>query len=263
MIGRRVTRAEYLRRAVTESGRARRDGILTEGDLGELPDPVARYIRRSGAVGRPRVSNFHARLHGRIRSGADTAWMPFTGEQLNTFGAEPSRLFFIVARMKGLPVQVFHSFVGADASMRGKALSIMTVVDEHGPELARSETVTILNDACVMAPGALADPACTWEAIDDRTARVVFTRLGETVSATLYFDDADQLIDFVSDDRRRGRTPQRWSTPLGRYRRFGDRWVMSYGEGRWHAPAPEGEFAYVEIELDEITYDVDPTGFRR
>ncbi len=260
---RRVSRAEYLRRAAIQSGRPRRDGVLTEDDLGHLPDPVARYVRRSGAVGQRRVSNFHARLHGRIRSGADTGWMPFTGEQLNTFGPGPSRLFFIVARMKGIPVEVFHSFVGTDATMRGKALSIVTVVDEHGPELARTETVTILNDACVMAPGALADPGFTWEAIDDRTARVVFTRLDETVSATLFFDGTDQLIDFVSDDRRRDHTLQRWSTPLGRYRRFGDRWVMSYGEGRWHAPPPEGEFAYVEIELDEITFDVGPTRFRR
>ena len=263
MIRRRVSRAEYLRRAAAQSGRPRRDGVLTEDDLGDLPDPVARYVRGSGAVGQRRVSNFHARMHGRIRSAADAPWMPFTGEQLNTFGPEPNRLFFIVARMKGLPVEVFHSFVGTEATMRGKALSIVTVVDQGGPELARTETVTILNDACVMAPAALVDAAFAWEAIDDRTARVVFTRLGETVSATLYFDGADRLIDFVSDDRRRDRTLQRWSTPLGRYRRFGDRWVMSYGEGRWHAPAPEGEFAYVEIELDDITYDVDPTRFRR
>jgi len=263
VIGRRRGRAEYLRRAEIEAGRPGVGGVLTDGDLGEPPDPVARYVRRSGAVGKPRVSNFHARLHGRIRSGADTAWMPFTGEQFNTYGAVPSRLFYIVARMKGLPIEVFHSFVGAEATMRGKALSIVTVVDQRGPELARSETVTILNDACVMAPGALVDPACSWEAIDDRTARVVYTRLDETVSATLHVDDDDQLIDFVSDDRRRDRTLQRWSTPLGRYRRFGDRWVMSSGEGRWHAPPPEGEFAYVEIELDEITYDVDATRFRR
>jgi hypothetical protein len=36
---------------------------------------------------------------------------------------------------------------------------------------------------------------------------------------------------------------------------------MSCDDDRWHAPAPEGEFAYVEIELDEITYDVDSTRF--
>ena len=36
---------------------------------------------------------------------------------------------------------------------------------------------------------------------------------------------------------------------------------MSYGDDRWHAPAPEGEFADVEIEIDEITYDVHSTRF--
>jgi hypothetical protein len=262
VIGRRG-RVEFLRRAAIESGRPRTADVLTERDLDDLPDPVARYIRRSGAVGRRQVANFHARIHGRIRSGADSSWMPFRGEQFNTYGAEPSRLFFIVARMKGVPIEVFHSFIGTEATIRGKAVSLVTVVDQRGPDLARTETVTILNDACVMAPAALVGPAFAWEAIDDRTARVVFTRLDETVSATLYFDGADQLIDFVSDDRRRGTTLQRWSTPLGRYRTFGDRWVMSFGEGRWHAPPPEGEFTYVEIELDEITYDVEPAAFRR
>ena len=62
--------------------------------------------------------------------------------------------------------------------------------------MVQSETVTILNDACVMAPGALIDPAFVWAPIDDRTAQVTFTRLAVTVSATLHFDDADQLIDF-------------------------------------------------------------------
>ena len=54
---------------------------------------------------------------------------------------------------------------------------------------------------------------------------------------------------------------QRWSTPLRRYHSLGDHWVMSYGEGRWHAPAPEGEFTYLEFELDDISYDVDAVEF--
>jgi Family of unknown function (DUF6544) len=259
--GTRSDRSEFERRAVAELGRQRSVGIVTESDLVGLPAPVARYVRRSGAVGRPVISNCHVRMHGRIRSGADAAWMTFTGEQVNTFGATPSRLFFIVATMKGVPVDVFHSFIGADATMRARLLSIVTIVDRAGPAMVQSETVTILNDACVMAPGALIDPAFVWTPIDDRAAQVTFTRLDVSVSATLHFDDADQLIDFVSDDRRRDRTPQRWSTPLDRYRSIGDHWLMSHGEGRWHAPAPEGEFTYLEFEMDDISYNTDPDAF--
>jgi hypothetical protein len=52
-------RAEYRRRAKTALG-----------DLAMLPLPVAAYIRRSGALGQPRVANFRARIHGRIRASA-------------------------------------------------------------------------------------------------------------------------------------------------------------------------------------------------
>ena len=47
--------------------------LLEEVDLVDLPSPVAAYIRRSGAVGQPRVVSFHADFHGRIRSGPGAA----------------------------------------------------------------------------------------------------------------------------------------------------------------------------------------------
>ena len=59
--------------------------LLIEHDLVRLPGPVAEYLRRSGAVGRPRVRNFRAQIHGRIRGGPDKPWMSFTGEQVNTY----------------------------------------------------------------------------------------------------------------------------------------------------------------------------------
>jgi hypothetical protein len=116
---------------------------------------------------------------------------------------------------------------------------------------------------CVLAPAALIDPALTWTALDDRHVVATLDRFDETVSATLTFDDDDRLVDFVSDDRSRsssdGRsfTPQRWSTPLSEERDFDGRRVNAHGEARWHAPLPEGEFAYLDFELDAITYNAD------
>jgi hypothetical protein len=56
--------------------------VLTERDLESLPAPVARYVRQSGAVGKPYIGAFQAIIHGRIRSAADKPWMEFTGEQV-------------------------------------------------------------------------------------------------------------------------------------------------------------------------------------
>jgi hypothetical protein len=63
-----------------------------------------------------------------------------------------------------------------------------------------------------------------------------------------------------SDDRLRASpdgktlTAVRWSTPAGNYRAFGPVSLASRGEGRWHEES--GEYAYLELELDEVEYNV-------
>ena len=194
--------------------------VLGEADLMDLPEPLAAYVRRSGAVGQPRVVSFHADFHGRIRSGPDAAWMPFTGQQVNTYGPRPQRIFLMDATRSGLPVTVLHDFADTTATMRVKLLSLFPVVDASGPEMDRGETVTVFNDLVVMAPGAIADAPATWEAIDSLHVRGEFTDGDQTVSAVLTFDAEHDLVDFVSDDRTRASadgktfTPQRWSTPI-------------------------------------------------
>jgi hypothetical protein len=238
--------------------------VVTEEDLAGLPEPVAAYVRASGAVGRPRVLAFRAQFHGRIRGGAEEPWMSFTGEQVNTYGDHVSRLFHMHAHRSGLPVDVLHTFVGADARMRVKLLSVVPMVDAKGPLLARAETVTLFNDLVVMAPAALVDADVRWETLEPLRVRGWFTHAEVTASADLTFDESHRLIDFVSDDRMRaspdGRTfePQTWSTPLGGYREIDGRRMATYGEARWHAPPPEGAFTYLELDLDDIDYDPRP-----
>jgi hypothetical protein len=86
----------------------------------------------------------------------------------------------------------------------------------------------------------------------------------------LVFDADHDLVDFVSDDRLRassdGRsfTRQRWSTPLVGHIETDGRRLMRVGEGRWHAPQPEGTFTYIEFHLDAISYNVQsPAGTTR
>lgn len=231
---------------------------MTETDLAHLPGLVAEYVRRSGAVGQPRVRSVHARIHGRIRAGANAPWMTYTGEQVNTYGPAPSRLFSMDATLFGLPVDVLHVFAGPAATMRVKLCSVVPIVNAAGPDMDRAETVTLFNDLCILAPAALIDAPILWQPVDDNHVRGIFTSGSQTVTADLTFDDGD-LVDFVSDDRmstsRDGSTftPQRWSTPVRDYRTFGARRIATYGEGRWHTTDPQGHYAYLEYNLDAIT----------
>ncbi len=236
-------------------------GVVTEQDLRVLPAPVAAYVRRSGAVGLPRVTSFQARFHGRIRSAPDKAWMEFTGQQVNTFGTNPRRLFIMDATMHGLPVTVLHVYDHWKATMRGKLLSLFTVVSASGPVMDRAETVTLFNDMVVFAPAAIVDAPIRWTAVDDQHALGTLTYGDETVTARLTFDGSGDLVDFLSGDRRRASadgktfTQEPWSTPVGDYRVIGGRRVVTAGEGRWDAAAPVGPFTYLELKLDDISYN--------
>lgn len=249
-------RASYRRLVAESVWTSEPAPVVSESDLVRLPVVVAHYVRNCGAVGRERVTGFRARLHGRIRSGPDAAWMPFTAEQVNKVGLDPFRLFSMDATMAGIPVDVLHTFLGPDARMQVRLLGALTMVSASGPEMGRSETVTLFNDLCVMAPAALVDEHIEWRDIDGHSVQGTYTNGFETVTAVLVFDDHGDLVDFVSDDRSQassdgsGFTRMRWSTPLGDYRDVGGRRSATTGEGRWHAP--DGAFTYLELEIDEV-----------
>ncbi|MEP6919303.1 MAG: DUF6544 family protein, partial [Acidobacteriota bacterium] len=180
-------RAEYHRDIAQGLGRAVAAPLLTEADLAQLPALVQRYIRLTGAVGQPRVQNFRASFHGQIRSGPDIRWMSFTGEQYN-FYDQPSRLFLMDASMFGVPFQAFHRFVGPSATMRVKVAALVTIVDAKGPQMDEAETVTLFNDLCVFAPGALIDRGIEWQELEPHTVSASFTNLSHTVRAVLSFN---------------------------------------------------------------------------
>ena len=126
----------------------------------------------------------------------------------------------------------------------------------------RGETVTVFNDLVVLAPAAIVDAPVRWTAVDAHHVQGVFTDGDQTVSAELTFNAEHDLVDFSSDDRSRASTdgksfdPLRWSTPLSVHRDLDGRRVMATGEGRWHAPQPEGLFTYLEFHVDDIAYNL-------
>jgi len=232
---------------------------VADADLAHLPAPVQQYLRTSGVVGQPRVHNFRARLHGRIRNGPKARWISLAAEQYNGID-EPTRLFYLTGSMFTIPVQGYHRYVGPSATMRVKAAALVPVVDVSGHEMNQGETVTMFNDMCVMAPATLINPAIVWEPVDARTARASFTNGGHTIRAELSFNEAGELTNFWSDDRYQtspdGKTVTRvrWSTPLGPYRAFGAVRLASSGEGHWHEPGQEYE--YIELTIDDVQYNV-------
>jgi hypothetical protein len=251
-------RSIYRREVERGLARQRSGALVTEADLASLPAPLQTYLRRTGAVGRPRVRNFQARWRGQMRSGADAPWMEIQAEQVEFFD-EPTRLFYMTASRGGVPFEALHVYEGAAATMRVRVASVFDVVDARGPEMNRSETVTLFNDMCLLAPASLLDASVTWRSMDDRRVRGTFTNAGNTISAELSFDETGDLVDFVSYDRLQSADGKSfrslpWSTPVREHRDFGPARVAARGDAVWHE-ADKG-LVYARFELQSLVFNV-------
>ncbi|WP_222983064.1 DUF6544 family protein [Flagellimonas meishanensis] len=229
--------------------------LITEKDLEHLPTPVQNYLSYVGIVGKPKVFNFRITFEGQMRDkGKD--WFSFTSEQYN-FVEDPTRLFFMKAKVSGLPTAGYHRYATDGASMLIKLLSLFSVAKMDGPEMFPTETVTFFNDMCLFAPAALVDERIQWEELDAFSARAVFTNNGCRISAVLYFNEKGRLVNFVSEDRIAVSEMKTFpfSTPVGNYKEINGHILPTYGEAIWHYP--DGEFVYGKFNLMTITYNVE------
>lgn len=242
-------------RELTANGKTE---LLTEPEISHLPGPVREYLRVSGVIGRPKVQNFKVMLVGRMRKKSDQVWMPFHSEQHN-FMSTTTRLFFIDAWMKHLPVTGYHYFRNGVAYMDIRLLSFFRVQYVAGDALNKAETVTFFNDMCCLAPATLIDARITWKEVDTACVQATFTNRGISVSAHLYFNDFHELVDFVSDDRgaltdNGSFQPLRWSTPLGQHDNRLGYHLPRHAEAVYNYD--DGPYTYGIFEIVNVTYNV-------
>ena len=225
--------------------------------LAHLPAPVQRFIRRSGAVGKPKPQNTCVEFDSQMWRKPDARPMAAPVLQYNFFG-RPARIFLMKAHMFAVPVRALHIYSQEQATFTVRVASMANMVDHSGPEISAAETVTLLNDMCFFAPGALVDDRLEWEAVDDRTCTVAFTNGAHRVGAELHFNEGDELIDFVSDHRPASQNdgtlrPLRWSTPFRDYREIDGLRIPTSGDAVYEYP--EGDFTYGRFHLASIEYD--------
>lgn len=235
--------------------------LVTERDLDAVPPAVRTYLSRAGVVGRPRTRDFEARFVGEMHIDPKnkSSKLTIVADQRSFFGRERARLFLIRGRRMGIPFEGLHMYRGASATMEIRLASLVRIADARGPKMDVSETVTMLNDMCILAPSTLLDADIEWTDLGPREAGARFTNAGHTVTATITFDERGDFASFRSEDRYQsadGKVYLRypWSTPMREIREIDGRRIATVGDAVWEEPS--GPFVYATFTLEHIRYDL-------
>ena len=206
------------------------ESILSEKDIAHLPECVKKYLEYTGAIGKSKPQNVYIEFDAEMFRKPGDKPMKSQSVQYNFYG-DYSRLFLMKASKMGIPFRALHIYKNYQAIFQVKVAELFKVVNLSGEELTKAETVTLLNDMCIFAPGNLIDTRLTWTAIDSLTAKV----------------NLSNGKHFVSDDRSAlqddGTMKQiRWTTPVSNYKDFEGRRIPTNGKTIWNYP--EGDFTY-------------------
>lgn len=231
--------------------------LLTEENTQHLPPIVNKYLHYTGSIGKEKVLNFKAEFEGGIRSRPGEEFMSLKSVQYN-FTDIPTRVFYIVAKKKGIPAKGIHLYRDQTAIMLIKLLGLFTIVDSRGREMDQGETVTLFNDMCFLAPSSLIDPDIKWREIDKTTVEARYTNGNITITATLFFNEKGELVNFLSNDRYEtldGKTFKNypWITPVTGYADINGYRLPSAAKLIYKYP--DQDFCYGEFRLKSLEYN--------
>jgi hypothetical protein len=187
--------------------------------LGALPEPARRWLTHAIAPGTPLASAVELTMRGQIRLGT---WRPFTARQILAVPA--GFVWAATARVAGLPVVGFDSYLRGTGAMRWRILGLLPVVSEDGPDVTRSAAGRLAAESTALVPTGFRH-ACWTPGSDDSTAVAVWHIGGDRQAVELHVRPDGGLAGLLM---------QRWGNPdgqpFGRYP-FG---VTVEAEQRFH-----------------------------
>jgi len=236
---------------------SKRPELITQKDLDNLPQIVQKYLIYCGVVGKEKVLNIRLKFEGKIRTSPEEKWLPFSAEQYSFFD-KPTRIFFIKASKIGLPINGIHLYKDGTAIMKMKIANVFTILDTKGPELNQSETVTVFDDMCCLAPATLINKNIQWEIIDPLKVKAKFTNGRIKITAILIFNDKGELVNVTSNDRFETNDGKNykicpWSAPISGYKAINGYKIPTLGSEIFNKP--DKDFCYGEFTLKEIEYN--------
>jgi len=229
------------------------NALITEAEVDRLPEPMRRYLKFAGVVGKPHLNRVHLKMRGQFKMGTNADWMRVTVDQVSTL-QPPGRSFYIHGKpWPFAAISGIDSYRAGEGRMRIRLFSRIPLLDVKGDEIAESALVTMLNDM-VLFPQAFLSTNIRYQALDAQSVEATLAIGARRVSAVLGINAKGELTNFTSTNRWRleGKASVRetWSTPFSRYTNLGGIQVPGRGEAIHFYE--DGPFPYARFAVPEL-----------
>lgn len=233
-----------------------REYVLSENDITDLPVPVKKWLKNSGAVGKPVVSSGKVTQRARLQMRPDQDWMSATAVQHTTI-SRPAFIWKADVKMNRLiNFQGRDKFEDGKGAMLIKLNGLINVVNERGEKLDEGTLQRFLGEM-VWFPSMAAMPYITWEPIDDSAAKATMSYRGTSGSGTFRFHPNGDVAGF-SAMRYRGNDAQaekqEWTMNISAYKTFEGIRVPAVMSSTWKTD--EGDWTWLKLEVTDLTYRV-------
>jgi hypothetical protein len=230
--------------------------IITHADIAVLPDPVQTWMRGTGIIGKPAITN--ACVHQK-------ALMKMKPEQQDWYSAGALQYttmnppaFIWTVNMKMMPmvnIKGRDKYVEGKGKMLIKMNSLINVVNEKGTRIDEGTLQRFLGEL-VWYPSLALSPYISWEAIDKTSAKATITCKETTVSGIFYFNEAGDFVKFATlrfmgNEANANRYP--WVLTVDDYAVFEGIKIPSKMKATWQLD--EGDWTWLELEIISISYN--------
>ncbi len=245
-------------RGILNQNRVYKERIVTEYDIARLPDPVQRWLRNSGVVGKPFLFAGEVVQTAEMKMKPDQKnWMRARALQYTTL-EKPAFIWSVKVYVNN-----FLDFTGRDKLEDGKAemliklISLITVVNEKGEKLDEGAIQRYLGEM-VWFPTLALSPFIQWEEVDENSAKATMSYKGKSGSGTFYFNSRGDFIKFSAmryKDNVSNAKKFEWVLLVDEYKTFDGVRVPSKMTATWKLK--EGDWTWLRLKIDNLKYNED------
>ncbi|UJP63788.1 DUF6544 family protein [Mongoliitalea daihaiensis] len=229
---------------------------LLESDLTNLPEPVKKWLKNSGVIGKPLIS------YGKVTQVAEMQmkpeqdnWLTATAIQYTSID-NPGFIWSVDARMNSLlHFQGRDKFEDGKGEMLIKLNSLFNIVNERGEKLDEGTLQRYLGEM-VWFPSLALSSYITWEQLDENKAKATMTYKGTSGSGTFHFNSNGDITKYSAlrykgneiDAKRHD-----WEMNILDYKSFEGIKVPTKMTSTWKLD--DRDWTWLKLEVTDISYN--------